>query len=159
MNIRHTALATAICALTVSGCGTGHSTKPAQPAMAIDALPRTLVGEDYNSVTLIETDSQGTNVTGTFDTTEVEYNRPSHQRATVTGTVKGSQVALNVSFTLGSTVFNGTLNGSTLTLQVPQPNGQIEDYVLKPGTVAEYNQLVSQLETGGSPTPEPSTFY
>ncbi|MFF1625251.1 hypothetical protein, partial [Streptomyces sp. NPDC058272] len=64
-------------------------------------------------------------------------------------------------FTLGSTVFNGTLDGNTLTLQVPQQNGQIEDYVLNPGTLDDYNQRVSQLENGGSPSPtaQPSKFY
>ncbi|RVU28866.1 hypothetical protein EOT10_03120 [Streptomyces antnestii] len=160
MNIRHTALvAASSCVLTLAGCGSGHRADPAVAPVSIGGLPHTLVGEDYNSVTLIETDVQGTNITGTFDTTEVKYNSPDHQRATLTGTVKGSQVTLTASFALGSTVFNGTLNGSTLTLQVPQANGQIEDYVLKPGTVDDYNQLVNQMETGGTPTPQPSKFY
>ncbi|MFD4563950.1 hypothetical protein ACFWOX_05900 [Streptomyces sp. NPDC058467] len=162
MNIRHAALAaTAICALTTAGCGASHSQKPALTPVAIGGLPHTLVGEDYNSVTLIETTTQDGNITGTFDTTEIRYNSPEHLRATLTGTVKGSQVTLKASFTLGSTVLNGTLDGNTLTLQVPQQNGQIEDYVLKPGTVDDYNQRVSQLENGGSPSPtaQPSKFY
>lgn len=160
MNIRHAALAaTAICTLTTASCGASRSHDPAFSPLSVSGLPHTLVGEDYNSVTLLETTTQDGNITGTFDTTEIRYNSPEHQRATVTGTVKGGQVTLNVSFTLGSTVFNGTLNGSTLTLQVPQSNGQIEGYALKPGTVDDYNQHVSQLGTGASPTAHPSTFY
>ncbi|MGW7529985.1 hypothetical protein [Streptomyces sp. NPDC054783] len=116
-------------------------------------LPHTLVGSDYNSVSLLETQTQNGTITGTLDDTEVKYSSPEHQRAVVTGTLKGSQVTLTVKFTLGSTVLNGTLDGDTLTLQVPQSDGQIEDYVLKPGSVDDYNQRVSGLESGGSPSP------
>ncbi|AOR29721.1 hypothetical protein BFF78_00180 [Streptomyces fodineus] len=119
------------------------------------------MGSDYNSVTLLETQTQNGSVTGTLDETEVKYSGPEHQRAVVTGTLTGSEVALTVKFGLGSTVINGTLNGDTLTLQVPQSNGQIEDYVLKPGGVDEYNQRVAGLESDGSPSPtaQPSKFY
>ncbi|GAA5014839.1 hypothetical protein [Streptomyces siamensis] len=162
MNTRHAVLAaTAICVLTTAGCGTSHSQKPALAPLATSGLPHTLVGEDYNSVTLIETTMQDDKITGTFDTTEIRHNSPRHLRATVTGTATGRQVAMTVSSALGSTVFNGTLDGNILTLQVPQQNGQIEDYVLKPGTVDDYNQRVRQLGTGGSPSPtaQPSKFY
>ncbi|MGW3208324.1 hypothetical protein [Streptomyces sp. NPDC001135] len=165
MIIRRAAIAaSAICALTTAGCGTGkgagHGTGPIVPKVAV-GLPRTLVGSDYNSVSVLETQTRNGTITGTLDETEVKYSSPDHQRGVVTGTLTGSQVTLNVKFTLGSTVINGTLNGDTLTLQVPQPNGQIEDYALQPGSVDDYNQRVAQLESGGSPSPtvQPSKFY
>ncbi|MER6075586.1 hypothetical protein ABT187_43815 [Streptomyces sp. NPDC001817] len=156
--------ATSVCALTTAGCGGGHSTgrssSPIVPAMAT-GLPHTLVGSDYNSVTLLETQTQNGTITGTLDETEVKYSSPEHQRAVVTGPLKGAQVTLTVKFGLGSTVINGTLTSDTLILQVPQSNGQIEDYVLKPGSVDDYNQRVAGLESDGSPSPtaQPSKFY
>ncbi|MEU1458954.1 hypothetical protein [Streptomyces avermitilis] len=157
--------ATAVCALTTVGCGagksSGHGTEPIAPAM-VAGLPHTLVGSDYNSVSLLETQTQNGTITGTLDETEVKYHSPEHQRAVVTGTLKGSKVALTVKLTLGSTVIAGTLDGDALTLQVPQSNGQIEDYVLKPGSVDDYNQRVAGLESDGSPSPtsQPSRkFY
>ncbi|MFI9810171.1 hypothetical protein ACIHEJ_38765 [Streptomyces sp. NPDC052301] len=165
MLIRHVAVTvTAICVLTTTSCGTGHSgdhsSSPIVPAMAA-SLPHTLVGSDYNSVTLLETQTQNGIITGTLDETEVKYNSPEHQRAAVTGTLKETQVTLTAKFTLGSTVINGTLNGDTLTLQVPQSNGQIEDYTLRPGSVDDYNQRVAGLESDDSPSPttQPSKFY
>lgn len=164
MNIRYAAVAaTAICALATAGCGNGsaHNKQPAMAPAAIGGLPQTLVGADYDSVTLIQTTTQHDNITGTLDTTEERYNSPEHQRGTLTGTVKAGQVTLTAAFPLGSTTYNGTLDGSTLTLQVPEQNGQIQDYTLKPGTVDDYNQRVNQLETGSSPSPtaRPSKFY
>ncbi|MEU6557063.1 hypothetical protein ABZ915_43500 [Streptomyces sp. NPDC046915] len=148
--------ATAVCALTTAGCGageaSGHSADPIVPAIAA-GLPHALVGSDYNSVSFLETQTQNGTITGTLDDTEVKYNSPEHQRAIVTGTLKGAQVTLTVKFTLGTTVLNGTLDGDALTLQVPQSDGQIEDYVLKPGSVDDYNQHVAELESGGSPSP------
>ncbi|MCX5097594.1 hypothetical protein OOK36_55155 [Streptomyces sp. NBC_00365] len=47
---------------------------------------------------------------------------------------------LTATFPTGTTVFTGTIFGTTLTLQVPQQNGQIENYVLKPGSAADYDR-------------------
>lgn len=163
MNIRRaTAAATVICALTTAGCGAGNAPAqegPGAPPPAAAALPHTLVGRDYNSVGLLQTDTQGSRVVGTLDITELRRGAPGHQRTNVTGTVKGSQVTLTLAGTFGSTTLQGTLDGTTLTLQAPQSTGQITAYVMKPGTIADYNQLVSQLRNGGSPSPKASTYY
>ncbi|MFF4518915.1 hypothetical protein [Streptomyces mirabilis] len=136
MNIRYAALAaTAICALSAAGCGIADDTDPIVPAVAIDALPPVLVGEDPGSVTLIETTTRYGNITGTMDTTEFSDDGPQRQSASLTGTVTGDQVVLSATFPTGTTIF-----GTTLTLQVPQQNGQIENYVLRPGTAADYDQ-------------------
>ncbi|MFG2260235.1 hypothetical protein [Streptomyces mirabilis] len=141
MNIRYAALAaTAICALSAAGCGIADDTDPVVPAVAIDALPPVLVGEDSGSVTLIETTTRYGNITGTMDTTEFSDDGPQRQSASLTGIVTGDQVVLSANFPTGTTIFTGTLFGTTLTPQVPQQNGQIENYVLRPGTAADYDQ-------------------
>ena len=122
------------------GCGIADDTDPIVPAVAIDALPPVLVGEDPGSVTLIETTTRYGNITGTTDTTEFSNAGPQRQSASLTGIVTGGQVVLSATFPTGTTIFTGTLFGTTLTLQVPQQNGQIENYVLRPGTAADYDQ-------------------
>ncbi|MFJ9544080.1 hypothetical protein ACIRPX_43710 [Streptomyces sp. NPDC101225] len=162
MNIRRTALAALVCILILAGCNqAGHSDgAPAVPQAAPGGMPHTLVGADYNSVTLIETDVQGANITGTFDTSEITGTRVDHQHAKVTGTLHGSRVTLTLDYGLGDTALNGTLTEGKLTLRAPQPDGQIEDYVLQPSTVDDYNHRVAQLQASTSATPTPSkSFY
>ncbi|MGW3122005.1 hypothetical protein ACWDBW_33525 [Streptomyces sp. NPDC001107] len=152
MHVRAAALAaTLTCLLATTGCGAG--------GLAGDGahgLPHTLVGEDYNSVTMLETDTSGTTVTGTLDTSEADGANVTHRHGKVTGTVRGERVTLTVDFEIGGTALKGTLSDSTLTLQAPQPDGQIEDYVLKPHDVAYYNQLVQELQDNATPSPLPS---
>ncbi len=157
MHVRPAALAaTLTCLLLTAGCGSGTG-----GGVGNLGMPHTLVGEDYDSVTLLETDASGTTVTGTLDTTQVDGTDVRHQHGKVSGTVKGERVTLTVDFELGHTALKGTLSGSTLTLQAPQPDGQIEDYVLKPHDVAYYNQRIQALQAGATPTPSavPSSFF
>lgn len=152
MPVRPTALAAALtCLLATAGCGSGSS-----PGDASLGLPHTLVGEDYNSVTMLETDTSGTTVTGTLDTTEADGINLTHRHGKVSGTLRGERVTLTIEFEVGGTALKGTLSGSTLTFQAPQPDGQIEDYVLKPHDVAYYNQLVQELQANATPSPLPS---
>jgi hypothetical protein len=149
MKIRYATLAaTAICALATAGCGITDDPDPIVPAVAIDALPPVLVGEDSNSVTLIETTTRYGNITGTMDTTEFSDDGPQRQTATLSGSVGGHQILLTATFPTGTTVFTGTIFGTTLTLQVPKQNGQIENYVLRPGAAADYDQRSAQLHPG-----------
>ncbi|WP_043668287.1 hypothetical protein [Streptomyces xylophagus] len=152
MPVRPAALAaTLTCLLATVGCGASGLTGGGGPE-----LPHTLVGSDYNSVTMLETDSSGKTVTGTLDTSEADGANVTHQHGRVSGTVSGERVTLTVDFEVGGTALKGTLSGSTLTLQAPQPDGQIEDYVLKPHDVAYYNQLVQELQDNATPSPLPS---
>jgi hypothetical protein len=152
MHVRPTTVAaTLTCLLATAGCGSGSSVGDGGLG-----LPHTLVGEDYNSVTMLETDTTGTTVTGTLDTSEADGTNVTHRHGKVTGTVRGERVTLTVDFEIGGTALKGALSGSTLTLQAPQPDGQIEDYVLKPHDVAYYNQLVQELQDNATPSPLPS---
>ncbi|MER6374853.1 hypothetical protein ABT255_42325 [Streptomyces mirabilis] len=155
MHVRPAALVVAvICLLTTAGCGSGSS-----GGAGGLGLPHTLVGEDYNSVTMLETDTSGTAVTGTLDTSEASGTDVTHRHGRVSGTIKGERVTLTVDFEIGGTALKGTLNGSTLTLQAPQPDGHIEDYVLKPHNVDYYNQRVTALQESATPSPLPSSLY
>ncbi|MFG5720311.1 hypothetical protein [Streptomyces murinus] len=154
MHVRPAALAAALtCLLATAGCDTGSGSLPENTGLG---LPHTLVGEDYNSVTMLETDTSGTTVTGTLDTSEADGTNVTHRHGKVTGTVRGERVTLTVDFEIGGTALKGTLSGSTLTLQAPQPDGQIEDYVLTPHDVAYYNRLVQELQDNATPSPLPS---
>ena len=155
MHVRPSALAlTVTCLLATAACGSGGSA-------GTDGLglPPTLVGEDYDSVTMLETDTSGTTVTGTLDTTQADGTDVQHRHGKVTGTVRGERVTLTVDFEVGGTALKGTLSGSTLTLQAPQTDGQIEDYVLKPHDVSYYNQRVQALQDNATPSPFPSSLY
>ncbi|MFE8950055.1 hypothetical protein [Streptomyces sp. NPDC007856] len=154
MHVRPAALTvTVICLVTVAGCGSGSSTDAGDSGLG---LPHTLVGEDYNSVTMLETDTSGTTVTGTLDTTQVDGTDVQHRHGRVSGSVKGERVTLTVDFEVGGTALKGTLSGGTLTLQAPQPDGQIEDYILKPHDVDYYNRRIQALEASATPSPLPS---
>jgi hypothetical protein len=149
MHVRSAALAaTLTCLLATAGCGNGSLA-----ASGGHGLPHTLVGSDYNSVTMLETDTSGKTVTGTLDTSEADGANVTHKHGRVSGTVNGERVTLNIDFEAGKTALKGRLSGSTLTLQAPQPDGQIEDYVLKPHDVAYYNQVVRELQASATPSP------
>lgn len=163
MKTRSKALAAlCACVLTLAGCGSGsHDAdgSTAVPQVDIGGLPHTLVGEDYNSVMLLETDTEGTDIIGTFDYSQADGTEVEHEHGKVTGTVNGSRVTLTLGFGFGDTALKGTLDGTTLTLRAPQEDGRIEDYVMKPNSVDYYNQRVDALEAGVSPTPEEWSYY
>lgn len=161
MNIRHAALAVAsICVLVIAGCGSGTNGEDAARSQAHPAaLPHTLVGEDYNSVMLLETDTEGGDILGTFDYSEADGTEVKHEHGKVTGTVNGSRVTLTLGFGFGDTALKGTLSGTTLTLRAPQADGRIEDYVMEPNSVDYYNQRVDALKAGVGPTSEEWSYY
>jgi hypothetical protein len=117
------------------------------------------VGEDDNSVMLLETDTEGADVIGTFDYSQADGSKVEHQHGKVTGTVNGSWVTLTLDFGLGDTALKGTLDDDTLTLRAPQQDGRIVDYVMKPHSVDYYNQRVNALEAGAGPTPTEWSSY
>lgn len=153
MNIRHTALvAASICLLTTVGCGSRHESGP---AVSVGGLPHTLVGEDYNSVMLLDTDTTGSDILGTFDYSEEGGFSMDHRHGKVTGRVHGSRVTLLLDLGGGDTALKGTLHGTTLTVRAPQSDGTLEDYVFKPGTAADYSQRVADHQAS-LPSVDPS---
>lgn len=111
------------------------------------------VGSDSNSISIVAwtNDGQG-HVTGSLqdanlnpDFLQTGSGSPlTTNNASIWGTISNSAVSLQVSS--GSTIV-GAITGSTLTLQIPQPDGTIEAYALTPGAATDYNAQVRQLTT------------
>jgi hypothetical protein len=68
-------------------------------------------------------------------------------RAPFTGAINGSSVSLTFKVLFASGTVYGTLNGATLTLQIPQTGGQFQPGTLTAAGVAAYNKAVAQLQT------------
>ena len=62
--------------------------------------------------------------------------------AALTGTISNGAVSLHEE--LGATLV-GTIQGSDLIMQIPQPDGTVEPYMFHPGSAAEYNAQLQKL--------------
>lgn len=62
--------------------------------------------------------------------------------AALTGTISNGAVSLHEE--LGATLV-GTIQGSDLIMQIPQPDGTVEPYMFHPGRAAEYNAQLQKL--------------
>jgi hypothetical protein len=71
----------------------------------------------------------------------------STQTAPFTGIINGSSVSLTFKVLFASGTVYGTLNGTTLTLQIPQPGGEFQAVTLTAAQVGEYNTAVAQLHS------------
>ncbi|MFI5274602.1 MAG: hypothetical protein ACHQ4H_16340, partial [Ktedonobacterales bacterium] len=67
------------------------------------------------------------------------------ETAAFTGVQNGSQISITFSELGVSATLTGTLNGSTLALNVPQQNGYVATEVFQAASVANYNDAISQL--------------
>lgn len=140
-------VALVVLGFAIAGCGSqGDGGKVWQaPALQLAVRPGIYVGTDYNSATMINVSKNpdGT-LTGTLTTKQVGDNV-----VTISGPMSVSGSQFTFSFTqLGTqTSLQGTVQSGDLHMQVPQPDGTVEDYVLKPGTVIEYNADVVHLGT------------
>lgn len=91
----------------------------------------------------------GSDVQGTLTKASVSGTAPqetiSADRYPFTGTINGSSVTFTFSGLLTSATIYGTLNGGTLTLQVPQSNGTIQPGTLAQSDTGAYNSAVAAL--------------
>jgi hypothetical protein len=128
--------ASAIALLALPGCG--HSGGPATYLSASGAKIDFIQWQESSSGSL-----QGTiiedEVTGTAPSETISANS-----APFTGTVSGSSVNLHFSGFLGIQAnIVATLSGSTLTLQVPQNDGTIQQDTFATASVGAFNKAVS----------------
>jgi len=65
----------------------------------------------------------------------------------ITGTLNGSQVSLSISVFGFTKTITGTYDGSTLTLVIPDQNGQLDTVVLQSATVDDYNKAAATFES------------
>ena len=67
--------------------------------------------------------------------------------AAFTGTLTNSQISLNFGSFLGiPEIITGTFDGNTLTLALPEQNGQLNSIVFNPASIDDYNKAVSTFE-------------
>jgi hypothetical protein len=86
--------------------------------------------------TMTEDQASGTAPAETVSVTSAPFN----------GSANGSSVSLHFTGPLGAqAAITGTLNGNTLTLQIPQSSGTIQQDTFATGTVSGYNKALATL--------------
>lgn len=132
------------CTFLAAGCDSGGDSGNTGTVQLVGFKPGIYVGTDYNSASMLNI-SRGPDGTLTGTMNELtEGESPGALAMTVV--VSGTEITLNLKGALASeTALTGTIKGDQLHIQVPQPDGTIEDYVFGPGTVDEYNSDVAAL--------------
>jgi hypothetical protein len=121
----------------VSGCSVGSGAGIAQSWIAADPT-----GAVYIAIT-----ANGSALSGNLDETDLATPNatsvsPIHEA--FTGTITGSSLTLIFPEGFGlETSISGNFNGSTMSLQIPQPDGTLGTTILHPGTSTEYNTAVT----------------
>ncbi|MCB2177819.1 MAG: hypothetical protein KQH57_18570 [Actinomycetales bacterium] len=69
----------------------------------------------------------------------------SSDSATLTGTRDGSAITLAINVLFGSQPVSGSVNGDTLTLNVPQSDGSVQAGTCRAGSLEKWNQLIGTL--------------
>lgn len=133
--------ALAACGLVVAGCGSSGGT--ADPGNRIGFGPGIYVGTDSDSATMVNI---GRSSDGSLSGTMTAKNQgDSPFSVSISVEVSGSSIVFSFSELGTQTSLRGTIVGNTLHMQVPQQDGTIEDYILQPGTVDEYNYDVTKF--------------
>ncbi|MFG1808548.1 hypothetical protein [Streptomyces sp. NPDC049040] len=129
------------CGVMAAGCGGGGGSGGSMTSLGVS--PGTYVGTDYNSATMVTINrDSGGGLSGTMDS-KTEGQSP--VSVTLTVSVSGSRFTFGFP-TLGTAeTLSGTIRGRDLHMRSPQPNGVIEDYVLHPGTVDDYNAAIQKM--------------
>lgn len=63
-----------------------------------------------------------------------------------TGVQSGSSLTLTITVLGTPSSWTGTLNGDTLTIEIPQPDGKLKETVFKSASTQQYNQAVDALQ-------------
>jgi hypothetical protein len=103
-----------------------------------------------NGVVFLQWTRTGDSVAGSLTeafTNSGDVTKVDHTNGTVSGIISGSSVALTVSSgPLSNPVsWNGTLNGSRLTLSFPNTDGTLNTQYFQPSTIGDYNTAVNKL--------------
>jgi len=75
------------------------------------------------------------------------YEAVQKENVAFNGTINGSSVTLSIAPGLGATNWNGTLDGHDLTLTVAADDGSLTTLHFKPADVSAYNQAVGDLQS------------
>lgn len=132
----------------VGGCG-GPSSPPGY-------LTEVHTGGQLSAVAFVQITVSGSQMTGTWEETYLEPGDTQAYpfRLSLSGTESGQSVTLTLSGTVsgpggsvpGTGTVSGTLDGGTLTLEVPQADGTLASMVFTSSSSAAYNQAVGTLQ-------------
>ncbi len=135
--ITSTLLATTIsCFLLVSCFGPGA---PPDGYLAVDAT----------NVYFIQFTEKNNQVNGNLRVVEETNDTPPQTKSfaiTFTGTQSGTSITLTFSLFFFSSSITGTLNGTVLTLDIPQSDGHLQSETFNGVSIQQYNQAVDALQ-------------
>lgn len=114
------------------------------------SAPNSFLSTSNNHVAFIQwTDNNG-QLSGQLEEVYLSSNNAlqvQQTHAAFTGTLTNSQVSLNFGSFFGiPEIITGTFDGNTLTLALPQSNGQLSSVVFNPSSIDDYNKAVSTFE-------------
>lgn len=149
--------AVAAAVLTAAGCGSTVSYGPASARPGQGAAPvaepgtATFICSAASYAYLLEwTDNNG-NLSGTYDSSAVSGQAPqehvSSSSGDWSGTLNGNTFSLAEGFAGYGQRLYGTLNGSQLTVNVPQSDGSLQALTCRSGTVADWNRIVAAFDS------------
>jgi hypothetical protein len=105
------------------------------------------LGQGSNWVDFVQWTQNGSSLTGSITSAELDGTSVKSNRAAFTGVVNAKQVTLTFPQGFGVvTNLSGSLNGTALDLDVPQPDGTIATVEFSPGAVTDYNKAVLALQ-------------
>jgi hypothetical protein len=143
----------------VAGCGggggsgtpsaqppTGTSAKTQQTGTPSATSQRGFLATASNGALFIQWTRTANTVRGTLSEAYTSLADPTHAQSeshSFTGVISGSSVTLTLD---SGTNWNGTLNGSNVTLSYANSDGSLQTFDFHPGSVAEYNAAVANVQ-------------
>jgi len=101
------------------------------------------------SATFVQFTEQHNQINGHMESVEETNDAPPQTKPynyAFTGVQNGASITLTVPILWTSASLTGTLNGDTLTLDLPQSDGHIASEILKAASLQQYNQAVDALQ-------------
>ena len=112
--------------------------------------PNSFLSTSNTSIAFIQWTNNNGQLSGQLEEVSLSSNnslQTQQTHAAFTGTLNGSQVSLNFGSFLGiPEIITGTFDGNTLTLAIPEQNGQLSSVVFNPASIDDYNKVVSTFE-------------
>ena len=114
------------------------------------SAPNSFLSTSNTYVAFIQWTNKNGQLSGQLEEVSLSSNsslQTQQTHAAFTGTLTGSQISLNFGSFLGiPEIITGTFDGNTLTLTLPQQNGQLSSIVFDPASINDYNKAVSAFE-------------
>lgn len=144
-------IAAALAVALLAGCGASGGERaipePGGEPAGSEEPSGWLAGDDSSAVYVDYRERAGT-LSGTLQTSSIEPGDAGFevkgQSQAFTGTLEGSDLSITAG---GAAPWFGTLEKGELTLNLPQDDGALAPLVLRPASIADYNDAVAALRT------------